>query len=273
MPELPEVETIRRDLQQEISGDTLIGAEFFGSRSAYSGDANAFIRQIAGSSIREIQRRGKYLLLALSNGEYIVVHLRMTGRLIIRQSDEPNDRLVRLVLRLASGRDLRLEDLRKFATVELLTVGGLAALFDRLGPEPLSSELTPERLGEILSHSRRGLKASLLDQSLLAGLGNIYVDEALFHARIHPDRPASGLSTAELKRLHQAIRHVLQAGIDTRGTTFSDYRDGLGRPGTHQYQLQVYRRTGEPCPTCGEPIIKTRVAGRGTHVCPRCQKL
>ena len=272
MPELPEVETIRRDLQQEMSGDTLLGAEFFGSPRAYSGDADSFVRRVVGSSIKDFQRRGKYLIVALSSGEYIVVHLRMTGRLIIRLSDEPNDRLVRLVLRLASGRDLRLEDLRKFATVDLLSPEGLATLFDRLGPEPLSSELTAERLGQILSRSRRGLKASLLDQSLLAGLGNIYVDEALFHARIHPDRPASGLSTVELERLHQAIRHVLQAGIDTRGTTFSDYRDGLGRPGTHQHQLQVYRRTGEPCPACGEPILKTKVAGRGTHFCPRCQK-
>lgn len=271
MPELPEVETIKNDLVAEVTGDTIQGAQFFGKPLAYSGDAASFVRHIAGARIDDIQRRGKHLILVLSTGEYLVIHLRMTGRFILRSADEPNDRLVRLVLHLITGRDLRLEDQRKFATVELLDSQRLEALFKRLGPEPLSSEFTTERLGQLLSRTKRSIKAALLDQSLIAGLGNIYVDEALFLARIHPERPASSLSTGELQRLHEAIRHILQRGIETRGTTFSDYRDGLGKPGKHQHHLQVYRRTGEPCPTCGEPIVKVHVAGRGTHLCPHCQ--
>lgn len=272
MPELPEVETIKNDLSSEVVNHLIESVDSLDPRPAIFGiPPGDFAARVVGACIEQLQRRGKYLIITLSNGLHIVVHLRMTGRLILARPADPPSRLARLILRLSGRLELRLEDQRKFATVSLADDKGIEDLSRRLGPEPLSEGFTVEVLADRLMKQRRSLKAALLDQSVIAGLGNIYVDEALFEARLHPERRPSSLSRMELGRLHAAIRRVLQMGLASRGTTFSDYRDAFGRPGGYQQHLRVYRRAGEPCPICGRPIVKTSVAGRGTHLCSRCQ--
>jgi formamidopyrimidine-DNA glycosylase len=272
MPELPEVETIKNDLASAVIGDTIESVEYTDDRPPLrDASPSEFRTALVGSSITAVNRRAKNLIICLSGDRYLVVHLRMTGRLFLLDSGEPVSNLTRVILKLMSGRDLRLEDQRKFATLTLMDASTLAEMVAKLGPEPLSAEFTADSLAQLLSGTRRNLKAVLLDQQVLSGLGNIYVDEALFEARLHPERTAVSLGHEETERLYRAIRKVLQRGIETRGTTFSDYRDAFGRPGKHQNHLRVFLRTGQACYECGALIEKTNVAGRGTHTCPNCQ--
>ncbi len=272
MPELPEVETIRRDLARRLPGARIV--------AVWRGDAPGVdpgIQALTGRTLAPPLRRGKYLALPLDDGRLLAIHLRMSGRLFLAPPGEPRDPYVRAEWTLEDLPDggrgvLRFRDVRKFGQVRILDPSAWADLDRRLGPEPLAPTFTVDALAARL-RGRRSLKGALLDQSVVAGLGNIYVDEVLWAARLHPLRRAGDLSPAEVGRLWGAIRTVLAAATAARGTTFRDYRDGRGEQGRFQAQLQVHRRAGQPCPRCGTPIERIRVVGRGTYLCPRCQPL
>lgn len=286
MPELPEVETTRRYLAAHLPGARVAAVALHDPRVLERPDPATFAAQLAGATITEVRRRGKYLILDLAPApppapaaagpapatRHLVVHRRMTGNLFLREPGAPPDAHTVAVLSLADGRELRLCDLRRLARLWLADAAELAALDRALGPEPLTPAFTPERLAASLTRRRARLKALLLDQRLVAGLGNIYADEALFAASLHPALLAHTLTAEDIARLHTAIRTVLEQGIHNEGTSFRDYRGAVGQPGRNQLLVAVFRRTGQPCPRCGTPIVKTRVGGRGTHYCPQCQR-
>ena len=275
MPELPEVETVRRSLAEAIMGATIgdlwVGP-FSGSLAGITPEAMR--AEIVGEQIVKIGRRAKYLLLTLSNERTLAIHLRMTGELTIARPEEPSGKHHHLTFVLADGRELRFSDIRKFGRIRLLDAAELAVLDAALGPEPLAPDLTPEMFHARLQEHRRAIKPLLLEQHFLAGVGNIYADEALFAAGIHPLRPANSLSAEEADRLLQALRDILSGAIARRGTTLRNYRDGLGQSGGNQFHLRIYNRAeGEPCPRCGSPVRRLVVGQRGTKFCPRCQPL
>jgi len=271
VPELPEVETIARDLAPLLQGRRIVdGAiEWPGVLDGMAVDD--FRREVSGRRLERASRRGKYVLIFLSGDRVLSVHLKMSGQLVFRPVGSPPDRFVRAVLYLEGGDELRFADARKFGRIRLLDQAGFQALESNLGPEPLSAEFTVEKLASLLEGRSARIKPLLLDQRFIAGIGNIYADEALFVAGIHPMRQANSLSPQEVQRLRQAIRDVLRASVVNRGTTFDSYRDGFGHQGSNQYALRVYRRHGKPCPRCGGFVGRIEVGGRGTHFCPQCQ--
>lgn len=276
MPELPEVETVRQTLLPQTVGRTITGlrvGDFDGVVGVAGVDATR--AGVVGREIRGISRRGKYLFFELSDDSYLLVHLRMTGKLQIAASGEPPLRFEHLALVLSDGLELRFADQRKFGRVLHLLPDGYAAVEQGLGPEPLDSGFTSERLEKILAGRTAKLKSALLDQRRVAGLGNIYVDEALFRAGLHPERAAGSLSAKENRRLHGAIQDVLREALTRRGTSISSYTDGYGASGENQHNLRVYGRgrRGEPCPTCGGPLSLLVIGGRSSHFCPHCQPL
>jgi formamidopyrimidine-DNA glycosylase len=226
--------------------------------------------RIAGQTIQTISRRGKYLVFELSGGDTLLIHLKMTGHLSVAPADAPPDPYAHTIFRLAEGEELRFSDPRKFGRVYLLSDPGV--VFGELGPEPLADSFTAASLAEQLRRRRRVLKPLLLDQSFLAGVGNIYADEALYEAGLHPTRPADSLTPAETERLYAAIRMVLQQGINNLGASVDRYRQPNGEKGHMQEVLRVYGQTGKPCSRCGAPIERTVLAGRSTHYCPQCQR-
>ena len=232
--------------------------------------ADELRRRLAGQTILEVQRRAKYILLGLAGGDSLVIHLGMTGSLTL-SNERADDGYRRCVFVLDDGRRLLFRDVRRLGNLRLLGSEQLRTLDQRLGPEPLAGSFTPQSLASRLNRKRSPIKAVLLDQSMVAGLGNIYADEALHRAGIHPLRAASSLNQAEIEALHAAVRMTLQEAIRDRGTTLSDYRDGYGRAGGHLPALRVYRRTGLPCLACGMAVERLVVGGRSTHFCPRCQ--
>jgi formamidopyrimidine-DNA glycosylase len=295
MPELPEVETVARDLQQWVAGATIAGATVTWDRTIrHPQPPERFAAEIAGAQVRRVTRRAKTVLLHLEDGRVMTVALRMTGALIVAPSGTPADPYARVVFRLADGRELRYRDVRKFGRIGLWPGGGLQSVgagrgarsrkvaegsgryrigevFSGHGPEPLGRGFTAERLAERLSRRSAKLKTLLLDQTFIAGVGNIYADEALWRARLHPLRAADTLTPADVRRLHRAVRQVLREGIANRGVSFSDYVGADGEPGANAERLAVYRRTGEPCYRCGRRIERIVVGQRSTHFCPRCQ--
>ncbi|WP_206811475.1 bifunctional DNA-formamidopyrimidine glycosylase/DNA-(apurinic or apyrimidinic site) lyase [Paradesulfitobacterium ferrireducens] len=272
MPELPEVETIRRTLAGHITGLEITGVTLYWPGAVRSWESLPFPEIVKESRIQSLDRRGKYLLIHLDNGYTLVAHMRMTGRLLYYPEGLAPARHTHVVFKLTQG-ELHFNDTRKFGRIqavpsaECLNISSLSIL----GPEPLSEEVSPARLGDGLARKKKNLKAALLDQTVVAGLGNIYVDEALFRAGLHPERPASSLTAAELKALRQAIRDVLEAGIQANGTSFRDYRDANGELGLFQKMLKAYGRGGKPCVHCGQPLIRKKVAGRTTVFCEHCQ--
>ncbi|WP_322818858.1 bifunctional DNA-formamidopyrimidine glycosylase/DNA-(apurinic or apyrimidinic site) lyase [Tepidiforma sp.] len=272
MPELPEVETIRRDLEPLVTGRSVVDVEVDpGTIGLLAGVPLEVLRaNLVGRTIRSLGRRGKYLLFELDDGRWLVVHLRMTGRLVWRPRAAPPEAYQRAVIRLDDGHDLRWSDLRKFGTWRIHASAG--EVIDRLGPEPIDAGLSEAAFCRVLAGRRAPVKAVLLDQRRFAGLGNIYVDEALYAARIRPDTPAGDLSRAAMGRLYRACREVLERGIAHRGASFRDYVDGQGNEGQQHMFVQVFRRTGKPCYACGTPIARSIVGGRATHYCPRCQR-
>lgn len=270
MPELPEVETVRRRLAEVLTGRTVQGVSVLAARVAV-GQAER-LQLVVGRRIEEVKRRGKYLLLALDAGT-LLVHLRMTGRLLLRSAGAPPTAHTRLVFLLDDGSALHFEDVRQFGQVLYVPEGEVfPAGLVSLGPEPLDHGLTAAHLGRLAKGRSLSLKAFLLDQRVVAGLGNIYADEALFEAGLHPARPVGALCPGEWRRLVRAIRQVLLAALAENGTTLRDYRDPDGQSGGFAVRLSVYGRQGEPCRRCGQPIVKIRIAGRGTHLCPSCQR-
>ncbi len=291
MPELPEVETVARDLQRWVAGARILSARVAWDRTIrHPQPAERFVAEIAGATIARVGRRAKTVLIHLADGRVMTVALRMTGALIVAPSGTPPDRYARVVFELADGRELRYRDVRKFGRIGLWEGGGLRApqrrrvgesrepyrvgdVFARHGPEPLRASFTVDRFAERLAHRSGRLKSVLLDQSFIAGVGNIYADEALFRARLHPLRRADTLTPDEVRRLHRAVRSVLRAGVRNRGASFSDYVGADGKPGTNAERLRVYRRTGQPCYRCGRPISRIVVGQRSTHFCSHCQPL
>jgi formamidopyrimidine-DNA glycosylase len=276
MPELPEVETVRLGLDPHLTGrhiERVTPGDFPGVMNGL--DIELASRLLSGRPFTGTRRRGKYLLFDLDESETIIIHLRMTGVLTLVKRNDPPERFQRLSIELDNGTDLRFSDQRKFGRVTLASADEIDALMKKLGPEPLSPEFTAEVLRGLLAKRTAPIKSVLLDQHTIAGLGNIYVDEALFHAQIHPARIASTLSLAEINLLTEQIKQVLQVGLDHRGTSFSSFRDVYGEKGSNQDQLVVYGRgaSGFPCARCGAPLQRIIISGRGTSFCPECQRL
>lgn len=273
MPELPEVETIRRTLAPLLEHRTITRVEVLLPRLLKNTAAPDFCQRLAGRRIVALARRGKYLLLNFDQSLVLVVHLRMTGRLYhVTEETEP-DRFTRIIFYLDNGHKLFYADVRTLGTIFLVNqdeLNGLPGLAS-LGPEPLTSAFTPAYLQQLLAGRRGKIKAVLLNQHYIAGLGNIYIDESLHEAGLDPERPAATLTAAEIQRLYNAINAVIAAGIADGGTTFRDYRDGTGHSGSHQRHLGVYGREGEICAECGGMIARKVVAGRGSYYCPHCQ--
>lgn len=275
MPELPEVETIRSRLAPRLEGRTLERVEIADPRLTRPEPPEAIARDLEGERIAAVGRRGKYLVLAFESGRHLLVHLRMTGNVEHpAQGGLAADPYRRAVVRLDDGSDVAYRDVRRFGTWALLEPGELDDYFAarRLGGEPLERGFTTRVLTESLAGRRAPIKAALLDQRAAAGIGNIYADEALWRAKIHPLRAAGSLDPDEIGRLRKAIRAALEMGIARQGATLRDYRDPDGRRGRMQDEFKVYGRAGEPCPRCGTPIEKTRAGGRGTWYCPQCQR-
>jgi len=276
MPELPEVETVVRDLRAErLVGRTIRQVAVHWPATVGGGSVSGFRGQLAARTIRQIARRGKYIIMALSDGWTLLVHLRMTGQIRLATPSDIREKHEHLVLTLDDGRQIRYRDTRKFGRWQL--VRDVSGHLARLGPEPLSPEFTVRRLREAMSRRSGMLKPLLLNQRILAGLGNIYVDEALWEAGLHPMRSAASLTACDYRRLHAAIRLVLRRGIRARGTTLgygkTNFRGLRERAGSNWRNLRVFRRTGEPCLRCGAKIERVRVAQRSTHVCPECQRV
>jgi formamidopyrimidine-DNA glycosylase len=275
MPELPEVETIRLALEPHVVGRTFERVEISDPRLVRPFEPVAVAAELEGERVAALDRRGKYLIVRFESGRVLLIHLRMTGSLRHaprgKLSDDPHRRAV---VKLDDGSDVAYRDVRRFGTWHLLEPDEIDDYIGRrLGGEPLARTFTARTLAERLVGRRAPLKAALLDQRTVAGLGNIYVDEALWRAQLHPLREAGTLDGDELSRLTRAIREALRAGIRRQGASLRDYAQPDGRRGRAQDAFRVYGRHGEPCSRCDTPIDKIRVAGRGTWYCPHCQRL
>lgn len=289
MPELPEVETYVRALKPLLNGKTILAAEVRWPRTIAAPDASIFPDLVRGRRFTSFRRRGKYMLLGLDSGETLIVHLRMTGELRIhaptaptlehdRTLDastadlptHPSDKHTHVVFQLDTGEELRFRDTRKFGRIWLVT--NEESVVGRLGPEPLDAEFLPQLLENVLARRTASIKSLLLNQAIVAGVGNIYADEALFRARIDPRRAGGQLDAREIVRLHQGLRDVLQAGIEAQGSSLQNYAPPTGGKGGFQEQFQVFRRGGEPCFQCNAPVSRIVLGQRSTHFCPECQK-
>ncbi len=287
MPELPEVETVCRQLEPELEGRRIERLEVLDARWCRPLPPAELEAAVSGARIERLGRRGKYLLLGLDGGRTLVMHLRMTGNLVLvdgaakldpsegmrlyEGERSTSERHLRARFRLDDGRELWFTDPRRFGEAFLVDDAGLEARFARLGVEPFSAAFTAEALAELAAGRTAPLKSFLLDQSAIAGIGNIYADEALFRARLHPLSPAGSLRPEHCEALREAVIGTLQAGIDSGGASIDDYRDGRGERGRMQDEFLVHTREGEPCPRCGGSIARIVVAGRSTYYCPACQ--
>jgi formamidopyrimidine-DNA glycosylase len=269
MPELPEVETIVRGLREKLIGRQIRSVRVRTSTLLRS-PLPSFRKQLSGAIIRKIERKGKFILIGLENGAALVIHLKMTGQLLLIPEGRPADKHTHLIFSLQHrGWQLRYRDVRKFGFMVLLPPGQEWFPLTDLAPDPF--DLTARDFYERLQKKKRAIKPLLLDQRVVSGLGNIYVDESLFRSGIHPLTLCHTLNREQARRLHRHIRQVLRQAIQAKGTTVNDYRGPEGIVGGFQRYLRVYGRQGSPCPTCQSPIQKTRVGGRGTHLCPTCQ--
>jgi formamidopyrimidine-DNA glycosylase len=270
MPELPEVETIVRHLREGangtpgLPGKVILSVRLSWPRHIAQPRAKTFQRRVTGQTVLDVSRRGKYLVFPLSQ-DTMLIHLKMSGDLVMKPSDAPPERYDHTVFELSDGWELRFSDARKFGKIFLMDDPALK--LESLGPEPLSDQFTAAVLGERLRSHRRALKPLLLDQTFVAGLGNIYADEALHLARLHPLRRSNGLSDKEVKALWKSIRKALRSGLKHNGASI----DWVYRGGDFQNHFRVYQRAGEPCPACGTTLVRIVVAQRGTHFCPDCQ--
>lgn len=275
MPELPEVETVANELRKApILGVPIVAVEIFWQKIASSLIAQDFITALKGQTIVGIERRAKYLIFKLSTSKHLVVHLRMTGRILIKPTPCPPLPHEHLILTLKNGLAIHYHDTRKFGRWVLVDDASL--FLKKLGPEPLSASFSKRDFKYKLSRSKRQLKPLLLDQTFIAGLGNIYVDEALWQAQLHPQLQANEITLDQAALLFEAIKLVLERGLTTRGTTLGTGKSNFylpdGKRGNHQQTLQVFRRTGLPCPRCQSKISRLLVAQRSTHICPHCQR-
>jgi formamidopyrimidine-DNA glycosylase len=274
MPELPEVETVRRTLARLLPGKTIARVTVRLPRLILRpADPESFAAALAGRTFRGAERRGKFLRLVLDD-LVLVSHLRMEGRYGLYQAGEPEEKHTHVVFHFTDGTELRYRDVRQFGTMHLFDPGEewRSDPLRKLGLEPLSDEFTLQAFRETLSGRTGKIKPLLLDQEIVAGLGNIYADEALYLAGIHPERTAKSLKPREIENLHRAIVETLAAAVEAGGSSVRSYVNGQGETGMFQHRLKAYGRTGQPCERCGAPIVKTVVGGRGTHLCLVCQK-
>jgi formamidopyrimidine-DNA glycosylase len=276
VPELPEVETVRTRLAPAVVGRRFERVEIRDARLTRPEDPLVVAAELVGERVAALERRGKYLVFWFESGRGLLVHLRMTGGFRLAGGGGnglPDDPYVRAVVTLDDGSDVAYRDVRRFGTWQLLEPYDIQPFLDaRLGEEPLGRRFTARTLQARLAGRRAPIKAALLDQRTIAGMGNIYVDEALWRARIHPLRPARDLDLHDVKRLHRAVRRALEAGLARQGATIRNYATPDGESGAMQDEFKVYGRGGEPCLRCGTPIEKTRAGGRGTWYCPTCQR-
>lgn len=272
MPELPEVETVRRGLERLVLGRTILSVEVKVPKMVKT-SYQSFLNELPGQRIQAMRRRGKYLVIDF--GQLIMIsHLRMEGKYLLFTDQVPTNKHFHLFFKLDDGSTLVYQDVRKFGTFDLLSKNQEEAYFTKkkLGPEPTKKAFKYASFERALMRSDKPIKPLLLDQKLVAGLGNIYVDEVLWAAKVHPETPARELSKAAMKRVHDQTIAILQLGIEKGGSTIRTYRNALGEDGTMQDYLQVYGKTGQPCPRCASMIEKIKLGGRGTHLCPHCQK-
>jgi formamidopyrimidine-DNA glycosylase len=274
MPELPEVETVRRTLLK-----VLLGKTFTNVKINYDGvikriESAEFSSLLQGKKIKDIRRRGKYLLLDISGNMVLVVHFRMTGRLVFSNSNAPEDKHTHVVFYFSDESSLYFKDIRKFGTIYLLASNELHTIngYAILGPEPLTEEFIYDRFRAEIRKTRKKIKQLLLDQTVVAGIGNIYADEILHASQIHPERICETITEEEGIMLYDAIIKELSAGVADGGTSFRDYVDGFGEKGDHQNHLKVYQKHNMPCPRCGATIARIKVSGRSSYHCPHCQK-
>jgi formamidopyrimidine-DNA glycosylase len=274
LPELPEVETIRRQLAPALTGRRIVDVRVVDARWCEPAPSEAIEDALRGRRIESVGRRGKYLILSVEDDVHLVMHLRMTGNLLLVSAGDTDRRFLRVKIDLDDGRHVLFCDARRFGRGRVLL--GHDAVDDyfagRVGIEPLGPDFTPEALQGMASGRKAPVKAFLLAQERVAGVGNIYADEALWLSKIHPLRPVGTLKPKQLSSLRDSVVQVLHAGIDARGATIDDYRDADGAEGSFQEKFQVHLREGEPCLRCGSTIRKIRAAGRGTYFCPRCQR-
>ena len=269
MPELPEVETIKEELSPHIIGRRFTEVTVCDTKPVKQPSVEEFRRKLIGQKINGLKRRGKYLIFLLSGGSVLVVHLKMTGALLL--NPRQTDSYARVFFHLDDGRRLVFTDRRRLGAIWLL--GNEQAVTGKLGPEPLDREFTVGILAERLHKRQAPIKAVLLDQSFIAGIGNMYADEALFAAKIHPLRQAGSLSPGEIRKLHKAIVEVLKSAIESKGASIDTYKRPDGQLGTAHDNFRVAHRGGKPCPVCGTTIQRLAVRNRGSYFCPECQKL
>ena len=287
MPELPEVETVVRQLEPEVEGHRIDELEVLDARWSRPVPRGKLGKAVSGARIDRLGRRGKYILMGLDGGRTLVMHLRMTGNLVLREGDEVLDpsegrrlyesersteeRHLRARFVLDDGRELWFTDPRRFGEAFLIADAKLDERFAKLGVEPFAPEFTPQALGEMAAGRTAPLKSFLLDQSKVAGVGNIYADEALFRAELHPLSPAGSMKAEHLEALREGVVAALEAGIEAGGSSIDDYRDARGEKGSMQDEFLVHTREGEDCPRCGGTIVRIVVGGRSTYFCPSCQ--
>lgn len=271
LPELPEVETVRRGLNRLVKGKVISKVEVTYAPMIKTG-VDAFCQDLLGQEILDVDRRGKYLLIYLTD-HVLISHLRMEGKYNFFADQVPANKHFHAFFTFIDGSTLAYQDVRKFGTMELLGKADVDAYFisRKIGPEPTEEDFDLEEFAKKLAKSKKPIKSHLLDQSLVAGLGNIYVDEVLFKAKVHPAQTSNQLSTDQVADLRQATIEVLQLGIEKGGSTIRTYKNALGMDGTMQDYLQVYGKTGQACPRCQTEIVKIQLGGRGTHFCPTCQ--
>jgi formamidopyrimidine-DNA glycosylase len=266
MPELPEVETIKNELSPHVIGRTVIGLSLPWEGIVRQPSLEEFSTRLIGQKITGVGRRGKYLIFKLSGGQFLIIHLKMTGSLWLKDPEK----FVRAIIHLDNGTNIHFRDPRKFGIMWLTDDAN--SVGSKLGPEALGEDFTAKVLAEKLKNRTAPIKALLCDQSLVAGIGNMYADEALFMAKIHPMRAGGSLTKEEVKRLHKTIRKVLAAGINDKGASTDTYFRPSGQPGSAHWQFRVAHRRGESCPVCGTPLERIPVRNRGSYFCPKCQK-
>lgn len=273
MPELPEVETIKRTLRQLVVGKTIKDVIIHLPRIIQRPDDTEHFRQLLmGQTIEDIRRRGKFLKFILSD-QVLVSHLRMEGRYGLYDSTEPVEKHTHVIIQFTDGSELRYKDVRQFGTMHIFPRGEEEKHppLLKLGPEPLDDSFSEKKFASLFKGRKTKIKPLLLNQSFLAGLGNIYVDESLFDAGIHPETEVGDLKPAQIRKLYRSILRTLRRAVEQGGSSVKSYVNGQGEMGMFQQELKVYGRKDEPCYHCGTPIIRIVVGGRGTHFCPQCQ--
>ncbi len=267
MPELPEVETIKRDLENMIVGKKIKDIEVKRAKTIKEPSVENFVKRMQNQEIKGISRRGKVLILKFSN-QYLIIHLRMTGQIIYGDKQQNS----KVAFRLSDGKYLSFLDQRVMGEIRLINNWQELPFIHKMGPEPLEKEFSLEKFQEILKKKKTRIKPLLMDQTFIAGIGNLYAVEILFRAKVNPLRPAESLNPAEVREIYLAIKEILQEGIKYRGSSVNTYRDTRGEKGNFAQRLQVYNRAGQACFKCGALIKKIDLGGRGTYFCPKCQK-